>query len=495
MKRQVIFLMTDTTRKDMLGCYGNPRMKTPNLDRLAEEGIRYENAYTRQPVCGPARSAIFTGTFPHTNGMVTNSIAMGDNVKTLGQRLSDNGIACGYIGKWHLDGSDYFGNGKCPEGWNSQYWYDMRTYLNELSDEDKVRSRNPQEAYKEGFSETFTYAHRCSDRAIRYLEEYRDQDFFLSVSYDEPHGPSLCPEPFNHMYDGFQFDSCPNFQDDLSQKPFMQQLWAGKNLHAAEEEINKPSDGLSLFLGCNSFADYEIGRVLDKIREVAPDALVIFTSDHGDMLGAHRLFSKNAAAYKEVANIPLIIKGGAKGCVEKAMASHIDIAPTILDYFGVPIPKLLEGKSMLPQIYDPSKIINEVVYTEFTRYEIDHDGFGGLQIMRAIMSERYKLVIHLLDTDEFYDLEKDVYEMHNLIHDESYSEIRNQLHDRLLEHMNATRDLYRGYQWGMRPWRKDFVPNWENEGYTRQRENEEYEPRQLDYDTGLPMESAVRKKC
>ena len=120
----------------------------------------------------------------------------------------------------------------------------------------------------------------------------------MTVSYDEPHGPSLCPEPFNYMYDGFKFDSCPNFEDDLSQKPFMQRLWAGKNLHATEEEINKPSDGLSLFLGCNSFVDYEIGRVLDKIREVAPEAMVIFTSDHGDMLGAHRLFSKNAAAYK-----------------------------------------------------------------------------------------------------------------------------------------------------------------------------------------------------
>ena len=82
MRKQVIFLMTDTTRKDMVGCYGYPKMKTPNLDRLAEEGIRYENAYTCQPVCGPARSAIFTGTFPHTNGMVTNSIALGDNVKT-----------------------------------------------------------------------------------------------------------------------------------------------------------------------------------------------------------------------------------------------------------------------------------------------------------------------------------------------------------------------------------------------------------------------------
>lgn len=367
MRKQLIFLMTDTTRKDMVGCYGNPKMKTPNLDRLAEEGIRYENAYTCQPVCGPARSAIFTGTFPHTNGMVTNSIAMGDNVKTVGQRLSDNGIACGYIGKWHLDGSDYFGNGRCPDGWDSDYWYDMKTYLNELSDEDKVKSRDPKEAYKEGFSEEFTYAHRCSDRAIKYLEEHKDEDFFLSVSYDEPHGPSLCPAPFNHMYDGFRFDSCPNFQDDLSKKPFMQRLWSGKNLHAAEDEINKPSDGLSLFLGCNSFADYEIGRVLDKIKEVAPDAMVIFTSDHGDMLGAHRLFSKNAAAYREVANIPLIIKGGAKGCVEDAMASHIDIAPTIMDYFGLPIPKLLEGKSMLPQIYEPSKEINDVVYTEFTR--------------------------------------------------------------------------------------------------------------------------------
>ena len=84
--------------------------------------------------------------------------------------------------------------------------------------------------------------------------------------------------------------------------------------------------------------------------------------------------------------------------------------------------------------------------------------------------------------------------MNNLIHDERYADIRNKMHDKLIEHMNQTRDLYRGYQWHMRPWRKDFVPNWENEGYTRQRENEEYEPRQLDYDTGLPMETAVRKK-
>ena len=493
-KRQVVFLMTDTTRKDMVGCYGNKQMLTPNLDLLASEGIRYENAYSCQPVCGPARSAIFTGTFPHSNGMVTNGVPLGDNVKTIGQRLSDNGIRCGYIGKWHLDGGDYFGLGKCPEGWEKEYWYDMKTYLEELTEDERVRSRQSQECFREDFSENFTYAHRCSDRAIRFLEQYKDEEFFLTVSYDEPHGPSLCPAPFNKMYEGFRFEDSPVFEDDLKDKPMLQRLWAGSKLEAPVEEINCATDFLSLFLGCNSFVDYEIGRVLESINEKVPEALVIFTSDHGDMLGAHRLFSKNASPYKEVANIPLIIRGGEKGKVVNAPASHIDLAPTIMDYFGLPIPKLLEGKSMLPQIYNTSEVINEVVYTEFTRYEIDHDGFGGLQMMRAVTSEKYKLVINLLDKDEFYDLEKDPHELKNLIDDLEYYDIIKHFHSLLINHMNETRDMYRGYQWSMRPWNKDYIPKWDNEGFTRQRENEEYEPRQLDYDTGLPMTSAVRSK-
>jgi uncharacterized sulfatase len=494
MKKQVVFLMTDTTRKDMLGCYGNRRMITPHLDKLAAEGIRFENAYTCQPVCGPARSALFTGLFPHSNGMVTNSIAMGDNVKTIGQRLSDRGVKCGYIGKWHLDGGDYFGTGRCPEGWDKKYWYDMRTYLEELSDEERVKSRNPESSYEPWMKAEFTYAHRCSSRALRFLEENRDRSFFLAVSYDEPHDPCLCPAPYNTMYEGFQFDDNPGFADDLQDKPLFQRLWAGKRLNLSPGELNRPSKELALYLGCNSFVDAEIGRVIEKVNEIAPDALVIFTSDHGDMLGSHRLGGKNAAAYKEVANIPLIIRGGEKGKVSRDPASHIDLAPTVMDYLGLPIPKLLEGRSMAPQIYDVTKTINRTVFTEFTRYEVDHDGFGGLQMMRAAIGGRYKLVINLLDTDELYDMEKDPYEVRNLINEEGYAAIRDGLHDELLGNMNRTRDPYRGYQWAARSWRKDKEPVWENDGYTRQRENEEYEPRQLDYDTGLPMKEAVRKK-
>ncbi|MFI3169981.1 MAG: sulfatase-like hydrolase/transferase [Faecalibacterium sp.] len=494
-KKQIILFMTDTTRKDMLGCYGWDKMKTPCLDKLATQGIRYNNAYTCQPVSGPARSALFTGTFPHTNGVVANSIPFGANVKTVGQRLTDSSIHCGYIGKWHLDGGDYFGFGQCPEGWDEKYWYDMKCYLSELSDQDKIRSRNPQTSFAPDFTEEFTYAHRCSDRALSFLEEYKNlDDFLLVVSYDEPHGPRLCPAPYNTMYDGVKFPDCPNHQDDLSQKPFMQQLWSGVALHQEIEEINKPTPVLSQFLGCNSFVDYEIGRVLEKIEAEFPDALVIFTSDHGDMYSNHRLQTKNATAYREAANIPLIIKGGETGKVVDEVVSHIDIVPTILEYMNIPIPVLLEGKSLCPQINDTSVKVNDYAYIEFTRYEVDHDGFGGLQMMRAIISENYKLVINLLDTDELYDMKNDPYEMHNLLLDPSHQVARDIHHDALIEQMNRTRDPYRGYQWACRPWRSDKKPSWENDGYTRQRENEEYEPRQLDYDTGLPMKEALRTK-
>lgn len=112
--------------------------------------------------------------------------------------------------------------------------------------------------------------YRCTTRALDFLEKYRDEDFFLTVSYDESHGPSLCPASYNTMYEGFTFDDQPNFADDLGKKPLMQQLWAGDDLHKTAAEINHPSKTLALFLGCNTFVDHEIGKVIDKINELMP---------------------------------------------------------------------------------------------------------------------------------------------------------------------------------------------------------------------------------
>ncbi|MBI2299555.1 MAG: sulfatase-like hydrolase/transferase [Armatimonadetes bacterium] len=492
---QVILLMTDTQRTDMLGCYGNAAMHTPHLDRFASQGVRFDRAYTCQPVCGPARAAMFTGTFPHSNGMWGNSMALGDNVKTLGQRVHDQGIHTAYIGKWHLDGGDYFGLGRCPDGWDPDYWYDMRCYLEELSPEDRARSRRTALCEDPDLTEEFCFGHRCSDRAIRFLERHTEEPFCLVVSYDEPHGPFVCPREYVDLYRGYEWPKSPNVWDTLEGKPEHQRIWAGPALESDRDALTlRPL----YFLACNSFVDHQLGRVLDAIDRHAPEALVIYTSDHGDALASHCLHGKGPAMYEEMTHIPFLVRWPGEapaGAVCPHPTSHIDLVPTVLDALGLPQPKLLEGRSMLPAIRDPRSAVNERIFMEFGRFEVDHDGFGGFQPVRAVCDGQYKLVINLLCTDELYDLAADPQELTNLIDSPAHAAARDALHDRLLEWMNQTRDPFRGYCWERRPWRADARPaTWAYTGYTRQRENEEYEPRQLDYDTGLPMADAQRPK-
>ena len=493
MHRQVVFIMTDTQRTDMLGCYGNPDMQTPSLDELAAQGIRFDRAYTCQPVCGPARAALFTGLWPHSAGSWGNSIPLGDNVKTIGQRLRDNGIHTAYIGKWHLDGSDYFGLGRCPDGWDPDYWYDMRNYLEELSPEDRVRSRSSEINRDPNLTADFTFAHRCSNRAIDFLSRHAEDDFFLAVSFDEPHGPCVCPRPYSEMYQGYKFPKSRNIWDTLEGKPEHQRVWAGESLSEDKDALEiTPAD----FLGCNSFVDSEIGRVIEAIDEYVPRALVIYTSDHGDMLASHSINNKGPAMYDEIARIPFIVRWPGRspeGAACSHPVSHIDLVPTVMDAMGLAVPKSLEGQSMLETILDPAKKANDAIFMEFGRYEVYHDAFGGFQPIRACFDGRFKLVINLLVTDELYDLEKDPEEMINLIDSEAHAAIRDRLHDRILDWMNHTLDPFRGYYWERRPWRLDArEATWEYTGMTRQRENEEYEPRQLDYLTGLAMVAAVR---
>lgn len=499
-KRQVLFIMTDTTRWDMVGCYGDAAMRTPNLDSLAAEGVRYDRAYTCQPVCGPARSAIFTGLFPHSNGSTSNTLPLYAGVKTVGEYLSPRGIPCAYIGKWHLDGGDYFGNGQCPAGYDPEYWYDMRRYLEELSPQERVLSRRESSSLDGGgVDEGFTFAHRVTGRALEFLDRHRDQDFFLTVSYDEPHQPYLCPEPFASMYADYEFPKTPAYYDDLKNKPLLQRLWAGDALQEDKEALRiKPQ----LFLGCNSFVDHQIGRVLDAARTAAPEAMIVFTSDHGEALRAHSLVGKGPSVYEEIAHVPLIIRGGAwcrspAGAVHPSVTSHIDMTPTILDYFDLPCPPVLQGTSMRRIIERPlSGALHDAVFCEFHRYEVDHDGFGGLQFMRAAITDEAKLALHLLDeTDELYDTVADRYELVNRIEDPAYEGRREKLHARILGWMNDTRDPFRGYQWALRPWnRHQARPAWEVDGYTRQRPGAPEEVPQLDYDTGLEITEPVRRK-
>ncbi len=199
-----VLVLTDTQGANIVGAYGHPELRTPNIDRLAQSGTLFQRAYTTCPLCTPARAALFTGLYAHTSGPWTNNLALGDNIATMGQRFRDQGYRTAYVGKWHLDGHDYFGTGLCPDGWDEAFWYDGRRYLDELT-EDEIR------LWRRGLGTVellrahdirpeFTWAHRASNRAIRFLEGRDERPFVLVVSYDEPHHPFTCPpeyaEPF-----------------------------------------------------------------------------------------------------------------------------------------------------------------------------------------------------------------------------------------------------------------------------------------------------------
>ncbi len=491
MPKQIILIMTDTQRLDMVSCYEDVGIKTPAIDAMAAQGIRFTKAYTTQPVCGPARSALFTGQFPSVNGSFSNCTAPGLNVKHIGQRLSDKGVHTGYIGKWHLDGGDYFGLGVCPPGWDPDYWYDMRCYLDELSEEDRVKSRTPG-SMESGIDETFTFAHRCAERALAFINAHRDQDFFLVVSFDEPHDPSLCPEPFASMYRDFELPKRPNVQDTLADKPAHQRVWSGDRRQMDRQSLKLQAPYL---FGCNSYVDTQIGRVVACANAVLTGPTLMYTTDHGDMLESHSLHGKGPAAYEEITHVPLILCGHGQG-VHHTPVSHIDIPATIWHFFGYEKPMMLQGESLLTLLRAGEAPERRDVFMEFGRYETDHDGFGGLQLMRCVYDGRYKLVLNLLTSDELYDLTEDPYEMVNRIGDPALETQRQELLYRLIDHMNEIRDPFRGYYWEHRPWNTapKYPASWDHTGYTRQREELAYEVPQLDYATGLVPRALSREK-
>lgn len=493
--RRLVVIMTDTQRHDMLSCV-NPLMRTPCLDRLASQGLRYERAYTCQPVCGPARSALFTGTWPHSNGGWANTQAPSPVHRNLGQRLSDQGFHCAHIGKWHLDAGDYFGQGRADAGWDPAWWYDMRNYLDELTPEQRLWSRNHALAANlGGVDPGLTFARRCADRARAFLAKHGDEDFCLVVSFDEPHHPWVTPPEFLARWRGFRWPVAASASEDLAGKPEHQRVWSA----AAGDPEQPMGRCIEDYMACNEFVDQEIGRVLAAIDAHAPDALVVYTSDHGDHLGAHRLNNKGPTAYDEIARIPFLVRWPGRvpaGAVCHHPGSHIDLVPTLMEAAACTPSPMLEGRSVLAQWRDPAQRVQDEVFVEFGRYETDHDGFGGFQPLRAVTDGRRKLVVNLLGSDELYDLEADPHELANRIADPALAAERDRLHDRLLAWMDRSRDPFRGWHWERRPWRGDAPPpTWANHGMTRQRvEDPRYEIPQLDYETGLRPEGTVRRK-
>lgn len=483
-----VLILTDTQPTRLLGCYGSEWSATPNLDRLAAEGVRFDRAYTPCPLCTPARGAIFTGQVPGTNGAWANEMTPGTAIPQMGTVARGLGMRAGYTGKWHLDGAGYHGGGKADGGFEPDWWYDGHCYLEEVGRErhrsfvqaieggvsaadgwtaekaQRVRGHDPAKALREaGCREELVWGHRVVDRAIDFLEQVGSEPFVLVVSLDEPHGPFVTPPEFQEMFGDRQIPAPENYRASLEGKPSLQQRQA--------EEF--PLPGWEDFLEwrlrhvrCNAYVDYEIGRVVEAVERLHGDSTaIVATSDHGDQMGSHGLLSKGAMMYEESTRVPFIAKmpGGAKGHVCAQPVSLIDLFPTVLDLAGETVPSTLAGSSLAPLFREPDAATSEerAVSIQFNRFGIFHEGYGAFYPIRCITNNRYKLAINLLDDrDELYDLREDPHETRNLIDEPGLAEVRANLHDCILEEMHRTSDPFRSPQWGLRPWRQVRPRKW-----------------------------------
>jgi uncharacterized sulfatase len=452
----LVFIMTDTQNATMVGAYGNPSVDTPNLDRLAATGVRFDRAYTTCPLCTPARGGIFSGQYPQVNGAWTNNQAPYANVPLLGTIARHCGYRAAYTGKWHLEGVSYFGDGVPGGGFEPDWWYDGKRYAEDIGPE-MFRAyrgaRTPEDLRQAGFTESVLWGHRVADRAVDFLNTVGDGPFVLAVSFDEPHGPFVAPPEYWEKFSATDLPKPRNFNAPLTDKPQIQRVQ-----RAAYGETTWPDllPHVSRHFGCNSYIDREIGRVVEAVEAThGTDTVLIYTSDHGDMLGAHGLRGKGPMMYEEITRVPFVMRlpGGPMGAVSDAVVSHLDILPTMLALMGVSTPESLHGVSLLPLFADPMASVRSHAFIGFHRFAINHDDFGEFFPIRCVTDGRHKLSLNLFDTDELYDLVEDPLEVTNLIHDAGYAAVRDDLHDALLAEMDRVRDPFRSYHWGDRPWR------------------------------------------
>lgn len=458
-----LIIMTDEQPVQTVSGYGYDWVNTPNLDRLAQQGVLFTRAYTSAPVCTPARASLFSGIYSHNTGAWANHLALGQDIKTIGHHFQQHGYRTVYIGKWHLDGLDYFGTGECPAEFEEGYWYDGRRHLDYLGPEKshlwRSQSLDTVEAQKEqGIDREFTWAGHVTDRALGFMDDSSGdcRPWVLIVSYDEPHHPWLCPPEFLERFEGADLPVPETFHTHFENKPAVHKEWS--EWWGLDEESLVYNQRLTFAI--TEFVDSEIGKVLGRVDRF-DNTHVLFTSDHGNQLGAQRLMCKGPWMYEESIRVPLIIRGPSleKGRIEDQIVSHIDILPTLMDLSGMAVPPILDGNTFAGLVRDdradgdreqhPARAI-----VEFNRFQLERDDFGAFYPIRCMVTDHHKLVISLFDSDELYNLQQDPLEQVNLIGDPGHAAIREQMHQELLEWMYVRRDAFRSPQWGRRPWSK-----------------------------------------
>ncbi|MFC5502982.1 sulfatase-like hydrolase/transferase [Lysinimonas soli] len=446
-------LMTDQHRADSLRSYGNGVTSTPAIDRLAESGTQFDRFYTPTAICTPARASLFTGMHPFRHGLLGNperssglQSEIGEGTPVLSAPLLEAGYNVGHVGKWHIGRhkgpEDYGMDGEHLAGALNPFHHD--SYLRWLGDRGYPpfavkepifgtsfndsgrghllagRLQQPFEATMESF---------ITDSALTLLERYgRDYraegtPFMLTCSWFGPHLPYLIPDEFYDMYDPDLVELPASFAETFDGKPEVQrrysEYWSSDSFD--EDQWRKL---IAVYWGYVTMIDRCMGMILARVDESGlwDSTSVIFTADHGEFTGAHRLNDKGPAMYEDIYRIPGIIRvPGLPPQRRQEFASLIDLAPTILDLAGLePLPTA-DGTTLVPLLAGgtPDEWPQHIV-AEFHGHHFMHD-------QRMIRDQRFKYIFNPGSVNELYDLVVDPDELHNVYDAPIYREDRERL--------------------------------------------------------------------
>lgn len=447
-KPNLLFIWTDEQRADTMAAYGNDRFHVPNLNKLASQSIVFDRCYDTQPVCTPARSSVMTGHWPHANGCIRNNVALKRETAAMPELLGDSAYRTAYMGKWHLGnelsaqhgfqewvsiedvyGKHYTADGQAARS-NYHHFLLEQGYKPDLDGRFSrdFAVRRPIEHCKPAF---------LAREASAFLRKYNKQTWMLYINFLEPHMPYYGPlndlhsereAPLPANYPGFPIEREPEFYK-TKRHDFLEKGWEGQDL--------KTRAGWQLlarnYAGLCAQVDLAVGRILQALEESgqAENTIIVYTTDHGEMMGAHSLLAKHVF-YEEAVRVPLLlhvpsrVRGQQHVCPP---ASHIDLVPTLLQLMGKRVPESLPGENLLP-LLEGKQRREDHVFIEWNE-----------PVGRTVVSpDGWKMLLYEGDDCMLFNRSKDPLEMTNLYYRQESQPVVARLRNRLAQWQKRVND-------------------------------------------------------
>lgn len=434
-RANLLFICSDQHQTAAASCYGSTEVHTPHIDEIASDGVRFNRAYCQSPVCVPSRGSIITGQYPHRHGARVLQDPLPSEARTVAHHFADAGYATAAIGKMHFVDE------------TRRHGFEHRVYAADfnagLTESERERVRRDQGSaggttgrrsqLDEGLFRDTYYARE----AIRFLHQNQNRPFCLWTSFFMPHTPLVPHGRYWDLYDESRI-TLPVRHERALESGFEGHLIRSKERGWYQQTDDELRTALRGYYGNVSQMDANVGRVFDALRELGLDknTVVVYTSDHGEMAGAHRMWTKHNM-YEQSVNVPLLVRMPDRmeaGAVRDQMIEQVDLFPTLSELCGLGAVsgggERLDGRSFAPLVRGDAYTPREFAYSEYDfcrRVFTADDRYVGREPIRMVRTERWKLNYLDWGRSELFDLQNDPDEFHNLIDQDAHRSVVREL--------------------------------------------------------------------